>query len=82
MLRQLHQLIPGDQFEFTTARVDQRELPQGRLLVVACWGVRTPDGKAIDPWVLVCRGTEGTLHNAVLPASVDVNVEAKQPPNV
>ena len=78
MQRQLNQLEPGDRFEFISKQSDQTILPEGIYQVVTCWGVRIPDGTAIDPWIVACRDANGSLHNFVLPARVDIEVAARQ----
>jgi hypothetical protein len=72
MHRSLHELQKGDRFHFTSARHEQIDLPTGCQQVMACWGVRTPEGKAIDPWMLACRSGDGTVYNFALPPTIDV----------
>jgi hypothetical protein len=76
MLRNLHELRQGDCFRFTAQKAEEIPLPQGPQQVVSCWGVRTPAGTAVPPWMLACRDGRGVLHNVVLPPTIRVEVES------
>lgn len=74
MQKQVHQLKPGEVFEFVVDGKSAATLPEGRQTVVSSWGVRFAGRPPSNPWSLACKDEDGEMHYLLIPPTVSVEL--------
>lgn len=74
MLKQVHQLKPGEIFEFAENGKAPVTLPPGKQTVISSWGVRFAGRPPSNPWSLACKDETGAMHYLLLPPTINVEL--------